>query len=94
MNAEALYNLTLSEVANITKLTPAQITKGRTEECVDARFILVMYLSQKLNGSIIAKMVGVTSQAVSQLKARDRFKKFLVSTNYKALCKALERHFL
>lgn len=60
--------LCLGEVERVTGLSARDILSGRTEECADARYILVYFLALRLTDNEIAKVSGMSRQRVNYLR--------------------------
>lgn len=66
-----LFNEILSKVSEVTELHPEEILKSNKEECVDARYVLIAVLSERLSDRQIAEVSGLSHQLVN--KARNNF---------------------
>ena len=62
------WRLCLTEVESVTGITCEDILSRRTEECADARYILVYFLALRLTDNEIAKVSGMSRQRVNYLK--------------------------
>lgn len=67
-----LFNEILSKVSEVTELQPEEILKSNKEECVDARYVLIAVLSERLSDRQIAEVSGLSVQLVN--KAKNSFK--------------------
>lgn len=62
------YKICLDEVIQVSGLNGKDVLNGRTEECADARYILVYFLALRLTDNEIAKVSGMSRQRVNYLK--------------------------
>ena len=63
-----LFNEILSKVSEVTELQPEEILKSNKEECVDARYVVIAVLSEKLSDKQIAEVSGWSVQLVNKAK--------------------------
>ena len=63
-----LFNEILSKVSEVTELQPEEILKSNKEECVDARYVLIAVLSERLSDRQIAEVSGWSVQLVNKAK--------------------------
>lgn len=82
----AIFGDVLGKVSEVMELTPNDVLHSNTEECTDARCILVKVLADiGMTDSEIAKMVGVTRQCVNYSRNHfdERLRKWSVRVGYK-----------
>lgn len=78
----------LGKVCEMTELSVAEVCKSNREECVDARYLLIAVLSERLSDRQIAELGGWSVQLVSKVKGafRERCKyRWGLKEMYKAL---------
>lgn len=63
-----LFNEILSKVSEVTELQPEEILKSNKEECVDARYVLIAVLSERLSDRQISEVSGWSVQLVNKAK--------------------------
>lgn len=68
MNNCEYFVLCLGEVERVTGLGEKDILSGRTEECADARYILVYFLALRLTDNEISRVSGMSRQRVNYLR--------------------------
>lgn len=90
MCKEELFNQVLEVVSNVTGIAPKEIIKSRKEECSDARYILVKYLSKRIPFVNIGELLGRTRQGVGSILNRDKAENWIISRNWKETIKQLE----
>ena len=90
MCKEELFNQTLDVVSKVTGLSQKDILRSRTEECSDARYILVNFLWQRLPCVNIGELIGRTRQGVRSIMNRPKSDTWMVSRNWKEVVKQLE----
>lgn len=61
----------LGKVCNLTELSVGKVCKSNEEECVDARYLLIAVLSERMNDRQIAELGGWSVSFVN--KARNNF---------------------
>lgn len=86
------WRLCLTEVESVTGLSGEDILDGRTEECADARYILVYFLALRLTDNEIAKVSGMSRQRVNYLKLHFNlnFSKWSIKNKVQTIRKELE----
>lgn len=91
MKKEELFDAVMDKVSECTGLCREDILCRKTEECTDARSILVQVLSKYLSDVQIANMIHITSRGVNYLRNTflSRSRKWFVSRNYNAVEKML-----
>ena len=90
MCKEELFNQVLEVVSNVTGIDPKEIVKSRKEECYDARYILVKFLSKRIPSVNIGELLGRTRQGVGSILNRDKAENWIISRNWKETVKQLE----
>lgn len=90
MCKEELFNQVLEVVSNVTGIDPKEIVKSRKEECSDARYILVKFLSKRIPSVNIGELIGRTRQGVGSILNRDKAENWIISRNWKETVKQLE----
>lgn len=73
MNKVELFNEVLDNVCKGTELDTDSVKSSNREECVDARYLVVAVLSEKLSDKQIAEVSGWSVQLVN--KAKNSFHK-------------------
>ena len=71
MNKVELFNEVLDNVCKGTELDTDSVKSSNREECVDARYLVIAVLSEKLSDKQIAEVSGWSVQLVN--KARNAF---------------------
>mgnify|MGYP003295174223 CR=1 FL=1 len=89
MNKVELYENILGKVCKMTELSVEKVCKSNLEECVDARYVVIAVLSEKLSDKQIAEVSGWSVQLVN--KARNSFHnrckyRYGLKEMYKKLC--------
>lgn len=90
MKKEEVFQDVLKAVSDVTGLKKESIINSRSEECSDARYILVRYLYKLLPTSSIAELLNRTNQGVRYILNRSSKDSFWVESNWKAILKSLE----
>ena len=90
MCKEELFNQVLEVVSNVTGIAPNEIIKSRKEECSDARYILVKFLSKRIPSVNIGELLGRTRQGIGSILNRDKTETWIIKTNWKETVKQLE----
>ena len=90
MCKEELFNQVLEVVSNVTGIAPKEIVKSRKEECSDARYILVKFLSKRIPSVNIGELLGRTRQGVGSILNRDKAENWIISRNWQETIKQLE----
>jgi isopentenyldiphosphate isomerase len=73
MNRREFYENILGKVCEMTELSAEKVCKSNLEECVDARYVVIAVLSEKLSDKQIAEVSGWSVQLVN--KAKNSFHK-------------------
>ena len=68
MNKLELYENILGKVCEMTELSAEKVCKSNLEECVDARYVVIAVLSEKLSDKQIAEVSGWSVQLVNKAK--------------------------
>lgn len=66
------FNEVLNKVSKATEIDNYSILHSNKEECVDARYVLIAVLSERLSDRQIAEVSGLSHQLVN--KAKNNFK--------------------
>ena len=90
MCKEELFNQVLEVVSNVTGIDPKEIVKSRKEECSDARYILVKFLSKRIPSVNIGELLGRTRQGVGSILNRDKAENWIILRNWQETVKQLE----
>lgn len=92
MKPKVLYDAALRMVCELTGLTSDEVLRCKTEECTDARCVLVACLSRYLTDTQIAAHMSLTRQGVCYLRhsfTESRQYRWSVGANAKEIRKAL-----
>lgn len=73
MDKVEFYENILGKVCELTELSVEKVCKSNLEECVDARYVVIAVLSEKLSDKQIADVSGWSVQLVN--KAKNSFHK-------------------
>lgn len=73
MDKREFYENILGKVCEMTELSCEKVCKSNLEECVDARYVVIAVLSEKLSDKQIAEVSGWSVQLVN--KAKNSFHK-------------------
>ena len=73
MDKRDFFDFILGKVCEMTELSEEKVCKSNLEECVDARYVVIAVLSEKLSDKQIAEVSGWSVQLVN--KARNSFHK-------------------
>jgi hypothetical protein len=68
MKTGDLYQIMMSTVCRHTGVGELDMIENNKEECVDARYILIYFLSKYLTDEDISKNTGLTRQAVNYIR--------------------------
>ena len=71
MSRREYFDFILGKVCEMTELSCEKVCKSNLEECVDARYLVIAVLSEKLSDKQIAEVSGWSVQLVN--KARNAF---------------------
>ena len=90
MDKVEFYENILGKVCENTQLSCEKVCKSNLEECVDARYLVIAVLSEKLSDKQIAEVSGWSVQLVNKAKnsfhnrcksrwgLKDMYKKMLI----------------
>lgn len=83
MKTNDLYNKVVIAICNETGISEYNLIHSNSEESVDARYILVHLLSQKLTDSQISYLTQLTRQSVNKIRNNFQYKinKWTIATN-------------
>lgn len=93
MNRREYFDFILGEVCEMTELSVEKVCKSNLEECVDARYVVIAILSEKLSDKQIAEVSGWSVQLVNKAKnsfhnrckyrygLKEMYKKLIVSVS-------------
>ena len=89
MNRREYFDFILGKVCEMTELSAEKVCKSNLEECVDARYVVIAVLSEKLSDKQIAEVSGWSVQLVN--KAKNNFHnrckcRYGLKGMYKKLC--------
>lgn len=73
MEKREYYENILGKVCEMTELSVEKVCKSNLEECVDARYLVIAVLSEKLSDKQIAEVSGWSVQLAN--KAKNSFHK-------------------
>lgn len=73
MDKRDFFDFILGKVCEMAELSIEKVCKSNEEECVDARYVVISVLSEKLSDKQIAEVSGWSVQLVN--KARNSFHK-------------------
>lgn len=90
MCKEFIFHDVLSVVQEVTGLSERDILTRRTEECTDARYLLVKYLWRLMPCVCIGKLIGRTRQGVRSIIQRERGDTWMLVRNWKEIVKKME----
>lgn len=90
MCKEIIFRDVLSVVQEVTGLSERDILTSRTEECTDARYLLVKYLWRLMPCVCIGKLIGRTRQGVRSIIQRERGDTWMLVRNWKEIVKKME----
>ena len=68
MDKVEFYENILGKVCEMTQLSCEKVCKSNLEECVDARYVVIAVLSEKLSDKQIAEVSGWSIQLVNKAK--------------------------
>ncbi len=87
MKIEDLYQEVLGTVCRNTGIGETPMLRSNKEYCVDARYLLIHFLSQKLTDEEIASLTGICRQSVNHI--RNNFPNRLNKWSIKELLKSI-----
>lgn len=68
MDKRDFFENILGKVAEMTEISLEKVLKSNLEECVDARYVVIAVLSEKLSDKQIAEVSGWSVQLVNKAK--------------------------
>lgn len=68
MDKRDFFDSILGKVCEMTELSVEKVCKSNLEECVDARYVVIAVLSEKLSDKQIAEVSGWSVQLVNKAK--------------------------
>lgn len=92
MNLKEMYKEIFEVVSRVTDVDEHSILNSNVEDAVDARYLLIHFLSQKLTDNQIASLTKLTRQSVNKIRNnfQYRIRKWSVSTNMQLISKEIE----
>ena len=96
MDKRDFFDFILGKVAEMTEISLEKVLKSNLEECVDARYVVIAVLSEKLSDKQIAEVSGWSVQLVNKAKngfhkrcnyrwgLKDMYKKLLIFVSCEA----------
>lgn len=90
MCKELVFREVLSVVQEVTGLSERDILMSRTEECTDARYLLVKYLWRLMPCACIGKLIGRTRQGIRSIMQREKGDTWMLVRNWKEIVKKME----
>lgn len=96
MKKENLFTQVSEKVSEITGIEVSQMLSSTTEECTDARYLLIRALSALDFTDIdIARHIGRSRQAVGYLRSKyKKSRKWTIANDWQSLRKWIENTFL
>jgi hypothetical protein len=89
MDKRDFFDFILGKVCEMTELSCEKVCKSNLEECVDARYVVIAVLSEKLSDKQIAEVSGWSVQLVNKAKnsfaSRSKYR-WGLKDMYKKLC--------
>ena len=68
MDKRDFFDFIFGKVCEMTELPVGKVCKSNLEECVDARYVVIAVLSEKLSDKQIAEVSGWSVQLVNKAK--------------------------
>lgn len=92
MILQDMYREVVSAVCRTTGIDEYSLFNSNSEEAVDARYLLIHFLSQKLTDIQISHLTKLTRQAVNKIRNnfQHRIKKWSVATNMQQISDDIE----
>ena len=90
MCKDEVFKEVLQTVCDVTGLSERDVLFCKTEECTDARFLLVKYLWRLMPCVSIGKLISRTRQGVNAILQRGKGDGWLMERNWKEIVKRLE----
>lgn len=96
MKKENLFSLVSEKVSEVTGIGIPQMLSSTTEECTDARYLLIRALTALDFTDIdIARHIGRSRQAVGYLRSKyKKSRKWTIANDWQSLRKWIENTFL
>lgn len=85
-----IFKEVLQTVCDVTGLSEQDVLFCKTEECTDARFLLVKYLWRLMPCVSIGQLISRTRQGVNAILQRGKGDSWLMERNWKEIVKRLE----
>ena len=85
-----IFKEVLNTVCDVTGLSERDVLFCKTEECTDARFLLVKYLWRLMPCVSIGHLINRTRQGVNAILQREKGDSWLMERNWKEIVKRLE----
>lgn len=89
MRTEEIFKDVMDAVCKVTGLTSEDVVYSRTEECTDARHLLVRYLLKLMPMAKVGELIGRTRQGVSSIMQRQKGDTWLMVRNWEEIVKEL-----
>lgn len=90
MKTTEIFERTLQTVTEVTDIPRHELLSSNCEECVDARFLLVLALSKMLTDSEIARLMCRTRRGIAYLRQSEhKMHKWLVRRNWEEIEKRM-----
>lgn len=95
MKKENLFQTVASEVSEVTGIEVHEMLTRTTEECTDARYLLIRALTAlDFTDADIARHTHRTRQAVGYLRSKyKRCRKWTIANDWKTICQWLESNY-
>ena len=90
MKKEEIYSEVIKVVSDVTGISEMDILKSKTEECCEARCLLVRYLSRIMPGASIGVLINRTRQGVRAILQREKSDSWMMVRNWKEIVKKME----
>ena len=68
MDKREYFDFILGKMCEMTKLSREKVCKSNLEECVDARYVVIAVLSERLSDKQISEVSGWSVQLVNKAK--------------------------
>lgn len=68
MGKREFFDFVLGKVCEMTEISLGKVCKSNLEECVDARYVVIAVLSERLSDKQIAEVSGWSVQLVNKAK--------------------------
>jgi hypothetical protein len=90
MCTNEIFKEVMQVVCDVTGLSERDVLFSKTEECTDARFLLVKYLWRLMPCVSIGQLIKRTRQGVNAILQREKGDSWLMERNWKEIVKRLE----